>query len=99
MEVLKERSSVIHKALRTCNIEEVKKALILDKDNINLKDDRLGWVPIYKAVLYGDEEIVRLLLSNGADPNIQNNVKFNLKLFNINIYILFYIIKNELINN
>ena len=33
-----------------------------------------GWVPLYKAVLFGDEQIVKPLLDYGADPNIKNNV-------------------------
>jgi len=49
----------------------------LDPQNINTKDPKLGYIPLYKAVLYGDEEIVELLLKNGADPNIQNDVSLN----------------------
>ncbi len=31
-----------------------------------------GWTPIYKATLYGDVEILKLILLNKGDPNLPN---------------------------
>lgn len=33
--------------------------------------DALGWTPLYRAVIAQQEAAVSLLLSKGADPNIQ----------------------------
>ena len=33
-----------------------------------------GWTPLHIACYYGHESIVRVLLQNGADPNLQNQV-------------------------
>ncbi len=70
MEIIEQNSLTISDALKTCNYELLKQALINDIKNINLQDERLGWVPIYKAILYGDYKICELLLQNGANPNI-----------------------------
>lgn len=42
--------------------------LEFDKSNINKIDTKLGWSPLYKAVFYGDIQIIQILLDNGADP-------------------------------
>ncbi|KAL4485041.1 hypothetical protein ABPG72_014561 [Tetrahymena utriculariae] len=65
----------IHQALRTCDLAEVKKAIHIQKSRINEKDVKLGWAPLYKAVLYGDIQIVEFLLQNGADPNVKNKLE------------------------
>jgi ankyrin repeat protein len=36
--------------------------------------DALGWTPLYRAVIAQQEAAVSLLLSKGADPNIQNSL-------------------------
>lgn len=64
----------LHTALKSCNIEEIKLALEDDASEINSPDPILGWTPLYKAVLYRDVEITKILLENGADPNLCNQV-------------------------
>ena len=52
----------------------MKKAYELQPESINLKDDKLGWAPIYRTVICGHVEATRYLLEKGADPNIKNNL-------------------------
>jgi len=68
----------LHNAIRSCNYEEIKSALENDASDINLPDPILGWTPLYKAVLYRDYEITKLLLENGADPDQCNQVYFKI---------------------
>lgn len=51
------------------NIEFIKR--LITNDNINQKDER-GNSALHWAVYYGHQEVVELLLANGADPNIYN---------------------------
>ena len=67
----------LHNAIRSCNFEEIKAALENHSNEINIPDPMLGWTPLYKAVLYRDYEITKLLLENGADPDQCNQVCFN----------------------
>ena len=71
----------LHSAIRSCNIEEIRSALENDSTEINLPDPILGWTPLYKAVLYRDYQITKLLLENGADPDLCNQVNKNIDCF------------------
>lgn len=71
----------LHNAIRSCNFEEIKAALENHSNEINIPDPMLGWTPLYKAVLYRDYEITRLLLENGADPDQCNQVFFQPNYF------------------
>lgn len=70
----------LHSALRTCNLDDIKAVLESDACEVNKPDPILGWTPLYKAVLYRDFQIAQLLLENGADPNLCNQVIFNILL-------------------
>ena len=72
----------LHNAIRSCNFEEIKAALETHSNEINIPDPMLGWTPLYKAVLYRDYEITKLLLENGADPDQCNQVCFFNKNYN-----------------
>lgn len=50
-----------------------------NSNEVNLPDPERGWTPLYKAVLYRDLKLVRLLLKNGADPNLFSTVIYNIK--------------------
>ncbi len=73
-------STGLHQALRSCNFEDIKSVLERDNSEVNVIDQRLGWSPLYKAVMYGDIKIVQLLLSMGANPNQPNKVATKKKL-------------------
>ncbi len=53
------------------NIEYVQKALDQGAD-INSQDD--GYTALMRSVMRGHEAIVKLLLENNANPNVQNNI-------------------------
>lgn len=67
-------SMTLHNAIRSCDFEEIRAALENDTTEINFPDPILGWTPLYKAVLYRDYEITKILLEKGADPNLSNQV-------------------------
>lgn len=49
------------------------KAILKKGVNANALVERVGGRPLIAAVYGGQEEIVRLLLDAGADPNLQGN--------------------------
>jgi ankyrin repeat protein len=58
-------------ALRDGDAQTFKKLMSSDPKAANLKGQG-GATPLMQAVLYGDSSSVRMLLDNGADPNIKN---------------------------
>ena len=46
------------------------KALDASPSALNSRDPKLGWTPLYRAVICGHYDSARLLLKRGADPNI-----------------------------
>ena len=64
----------MHQALKSCNIVQMEELLMKDNSEVNVPDPQRGWSPLYKAVLYRDLKIVKLLLLNGADPNLPSTV-------------------------
>ena len=65
------KAEAVLKALRDGDIQIFKKFASADKSIGNLKGVG-GITPLMQAVLYGDADSVRLLLEQGADPNIRN---------------------------
>jgi|LakMenEpi03Aug12_release.lakeMendotaPanAssembly.Ray.scaffolds.fasta_scaffold565342_1 ankyrin repeat protein len=69
----------IQEACRLGDMQEILKAIDLDPDSINCRDQnviyiQLGWTPLYRSVVSGDFQATQLLLSHGADPNIVNHL-------------------------
>jgi hypothetical protein len=69
----------IHQACRMGDLRSIRHALSLDPSLVNARDPavmyiQLNWTPIYRSTVCGHFEIVQLLLENGADPNIPNNL-------------------------
>lgn len=62
----------IGNALRTGNRPAFVRALREHPESVNGKGPS-GWTPLMYAALYGDVESIRALLSNGANPNLQND--------------------------
>ena len=59
-------------ALRDGNRQAFDRALKEHPKSVNGKGEA-GWTPIMYAALYGDADVVRVLLAQGANPNAQND--------------------------
>jgi cytohesin len=64
----------IQRACRIGDVLVLKKALAACPEGINSLDPKLGWSPLYRAVICGHVDLVRHLLQSGADPNVRNKL-------------------------
>lgn len=64
----------IQKACRVGDVETLQKILSQDPTLLNMVDSKLRWSPLYRTVICGHIEATKFLLSQGADPNIKNNL-------------------------
>lgn len=64
----------IQRACRLGDLLVLKKALDACPTGINSLDPKLGWCPLYRAVICGHVDLVRYLLQCGADPNERNRL-------------------------
>ena len=64
-------ASEIHEACEAGDIDQVKKLLSNNKELLNTPDDR-GSMPLHIAVINGHDELVKLLIEQGADLNAVN---------------------------
>jgi ankyrin repeat protein len=62
---------MLHQAVRDHNIKEINR-LLAAGEGINDKD-WLGYTPLHWAVYFGYADLVELLVSKGADPNIKSD--------------------------
>jgi len=62
---------MLHQAVRDHDTNEINKLLTGD-EGINDKD-WLGYTPLHWAVYFGYADLIELLISKGADPNIQSD--------------------------
>ena len=62
---------MLHQAVRDHDVEEINK-LLAAGEGINDKD-WLGYTPLHWAVYFGYPDLIELLISKGADPNIQSD--------------------------
>ncbi|XP_045475758.1 ankyrin repeat domain-containing protein 40-like [Harmonia axyridis] len=69
MEILEEK---LREAACLGDLETVDR-LTREDVNINARQKAHGWTALHWACKQGHEDIIRLLLSRGADPNIVNN--------------------------
>jgi ankyrin repeat protein len=62
---------MLHQAVRDHDIKQIEQ-LLAKGEGINEKD-WLGYTPLHWAVYFGYPDLVELLVSKGADPDIQSN--------------------------
>ncbi|CAG9331969.1 unnamed protein product [Blepharisma stoltei] len=67
-------SDEIQKACRLGDIPSLSEALDKYPEGLNELDSKLGWAPLYRAVICGHLEATEFLLKRGAKPNIQNRL-------------------------
>lgn len=71
---MEETCAVIQRACRAGDTSLLRRCLETNPAAINLLDLRLGWSPLYRAVICGHYDASKLLLDRGADPNLRNKV-------------------------
>jgi hypothetical protein len=62
---------MLHQAVRDHDIKEINR-LLAEGEGINDKD-WLGYTPLHWAVYFGYADLIELLISKGADPNIRSD--------------------------
>ena len=67
----------LHQACAKGNLEVSAVILDLCPDLVNVIDKNSKFSPLHMAVLHDHDNIVQLLLANGADANLVSNKKFN----------------------
>lgn len=60
----------VHRCARLGDSSMLLKALDAAPSALNSQDPKLGWTPLYRAVICGHHDSARLLLKRGANPNI-----------------------------
>ena len=60
---------VLHDIIRFPVVKVVER-LLNEGADINCRDADTGWTPLYTAVIYGQSDVVELLLGRGADTDI-----------------------------
>lgn len=68
-------TETLQRACRSGDVALLRKCIDAKPQVLNTLDSKLGWTPLYRAVICGHIEATRLLLSSGADPNIRNKVR------------------------
>lgn len=65
--------SSLCQALRYKNLDNISKALVDEKINLN-EQDPCGYIPLHFAIQFGGNasKIVKLLIDAGADPNLKD---------------------------
>jgi len=62
---------MLHQAVRDHDLKQIEQ-LLAQEEGINDKD-WLGYTPLHWAVYFGYSDLIELLISKGADPDIQSN--------------------------
>ena len=62
---------MLHQAVRDHDVKQIEQ-LLVQGEGINDKD-WLGYTPLHWAVYFGYSDLIELLISKGADPDVQSN--------------------------
>ena len=62
----------LHMAILDNDIDTVKSLLRINRELVNDKESKLKWTPLHLASALGHEEIITLLIDNGADLNAKD---------------------------
>jgi ankyrin repeat protein len=71
---LKFNSMNLEKACRLGDVRAIRTILETTPELVNEVDGKIGWTPVYRAVICSHVEATKTLLELGADPNIQNKL-------------------------
>ena len=69
-----QESMDLHRACRMGDLGTIQQAYRVQPEKINQKDPMLGWSPLYRTVVCGHLDATEFLLSQGADPNLRNEL-------------------------
>lgn len=64
----------VHRACRQGDVQALLRILEKTPQSANFLDPKLGWPPLYRAVICNQYKVAQLLLTKGADPNIKNRL-------------------------
>ncbi|OMJ84258.1 hypothetical protein SteCoe_14681 [Stentor coeruleus] len=67
-------SEDFQKACKLGDVKLIETAVKTCPSSLNELDPKLGWAPLYRTIVYGNENAAQALLSLGANPNIQNRL-------------------------
>lgn len=59
----------MHKACRQGDLKQLREVLERAPSEVNQQDRKLGWSPLYRAVICNQYQVAKLLLEHRADPN------------------------------
>lgn len=64
----------MHRACRLGDVQLLCQIIQQHSHVLNILDTKLGWAPLYRTVICGHIDATKLLLTKGADPNVQNRM-------------------------
>ena len=64
----------VHRACRQGDVQALLRVLEKDPQSANSLDPKLGWPPLYRAVICNQYKVAQFLLTKGADPNLRNRL-------------------------
>lgn len=64
----------VHRACRQGDVQALLRVLEKDPQSANSLDPKLGWPPLYRAVICNQYKVAQFLLTKGADPNLKNRL-------------------------
>lgn len=66
--------AALHEACQKADFPTVQKILSQSPELLDTPDQRYGWTPLHRSLICGHSSIAKLLLKQGADPNLKTAV-------------------------